>query len=108
MRDLRLGPPARYTIPRLSQAGVSEKYSCAPLNSFGPVWSSLPTPRRWAISLISMINELPDGQSRGIRSCYGLAAFCFFALVLGWTALRVVLLLEFRPPALSLREIALA
>jgi len=39
------------------------------------------------------------------RSRYGLAAFWFASLVVGWSALRLVLLLAFRPTGLSLAEV---
>jgi phosphoglycerol transferase MdoB-like AlkP superfamily enzyme len=55
-----------------------------------------------------MPNESAVTPPSWTRSRYGLVRFCFLALVLGWTVLRLVLWLAFRPANLPSGEVALA
>ena len=45
------------------------------------------------------VNPGPTGRGSWTRSRWGLAAFWFLSLMVGWTALRLVLFIQFRPPA---------
>ena len=55
-----------------------------------------------------MSNDLPAAGPSWRRSRYGLAGFWFLSLLAAWFLLRLVLLVAFKPPALSAADILLA
>jgi phosphoglycerol transferase MdoB-like AlkP superfamily enzyme len=58
------------------------------------------------IVFVSSMHE--DSRPSSLRSRYGFAAFFFLSLLAGWTVLRVVLFLAFRPSGLPASELIAA
>ena len=54
-----------------------------------------------------MSTNLPNAELSWRRSRYGFAGFWFLSLLGAWFVLRLVLLLAFKPAALSVGEVAL-